>query len=130
MRSLLFLLSALIVHTTALPAAAETPAVQFAAGLGLEASSGKFGTDSTSSYVSVPFVLDWFPTERLDFELTVPLLYQNSKNTGRAALGADAKNVVRRNMNGQYSYIGGNVSSGSGSTYSAMKGRFNLREAM
>lgn len=28
------------------------------------------------------------------------------------------------------SYIGGNVSSGSGSTYSAMKGRFGLREAM
>lgn len=116
MKSLLLLLSALLLHTTALPAVAETPAVQFAAGLGLEASSGKFGTDSTSSYVSMPFVLDWFPTERLDFELTVPLLYQNSKNTGRAALGADAKSSARRNMNGQYSYIGGSATLAGGGT--------------
>lgn len=121
MRSLLFLLSVLLLHTSVLPAVAETPAVQFAAGVGLEASSGKFGTDSTSSYVSVPFIMDWLPSERLDFELTVPLLYQNSKNTGRAALGADAKSSARRNMNGQYSYIGGSATLTGGGTSDSSK---------
>lgn len=57
---------------------AESPAPKYAIGLGLDVSSGKFGTDSTSTFVSAPLVIDWFPTERLYLELTVPFLYQRT----------------------------------------------------
>lgn len=109
MRSLLLLMSAMILHTTALPALAEPVAPQYAVGLGLDASSGKFGTDSTSTYVYMPLIVDWFPTGRLDLELTVPLLFQRTQNTGVAVLGVADKSTARRTINGQYSYTGGNA---------------------
>lgn len=114
MKSILCVLSALILQAASLPALAGETSPQFAVGLGVDASSGKFGTDSTSTYVSGPFILDWFPTERIDLELTIPLLYQKSQNTGVAALGASAKSSARRNMNGQYSYTGGSASLAGG----------------
>lgn len=112
MKSILFVLSVLILHSTSLPALAGSVPPQFAVGLGVDASTGKFGTDSTSTYVSVPFIFDWFPTERIDLELTIPLLYQKSENTGVAALGANPKSTARRNMG----YTGGSASLAGGGT--------------
>lgn len=110
MRSFLFLMSALILHMTSLSALAGSEAPQYAVGIGFEASTGTFGTDSTSSYASVPFIVDWFPTERLDLELTLPLVYQRTKNTGLAATGGTVKSTVRRIMGGGlYSYTGGSA---------------------
>jgi hypothetical protein len=107
MRSLLLLISAIIMHSISLPALAESETPQYAVGLGLDVSSGTFGTDSTSTYVYMPLIIDWFPTGRLDLELTVPLLYQRTQNTGVAAIGdAIAKSTARRTMNGQYVYTG------------------------
>lgn len=107
MRSFLFLLSVLFLHMTSLSALAGSEAPQYAVGIGFDASTGTFGTDSTSTYVSVPFVVDWFPTERIDLELTVPLIYQNTENTGVAATGGTVKGTARRTMGGGgYSYTG------------------------
>ncbi|MDD2309432.1 MAG: transporter [Desulfuromonadaceae bacterium] len=106
MRSLLFLISAMLIHTTSFPALAESEVPQYAVGLGLDVSSGTFGTDSTSTYVYMPLIIDWFPTGRLDLELTVPLLYQRTQNTGVAAIGGTTKSTARRTMNGQYVYTG------------------------
>lgn len=93
---------------------AESPPPKYAVGLGLEVSSGTFGTGSTSTYVVAPLIVDWYPTERLDLELTVPFLYQQTENIGVAVLGSGAKTTARRNMNGQYSYIGGSSTAADG----------------
>lgn len=106
--------SVVILHATSLPALAESVVPKYAVGLGIEASSGTFGTDSTSSYASVPLIVDWYPAERLDFELTVPFLYQHTKNTGMAAIGGTTKSTARRTMAGQYAYTGGSATLASG----------------
>ncbi|MHB8058851.1 MAG: hypothetical protein ACYDHC_13270 [Desulfuromonadaceae bacterium] len=97
------------------PALAGSEAPQYAVGIGFDASTGTFGTDSTSSYASVPFMVDWFPTERIYFELFVPLVYQRTKNTGLAATGGTVKSTARRIMGGGlYSYTGGSAALTSG----------------
>jgi hypothetical protein len=116
MRSLWIFLSALVLHTMSLPARAESIFPQYAIGVGADASSGTFGTGSTSTYVSVPFIVDWYPAECFDVELTVPLLYQRTKNTGVAAIGGPAKSAARRNMNGQISFTGGSAALVGGGT--------------
>lgn len=98
------------------PANAEPQPPQFAIGIGADVSRGSFGTDSTSSYASVPLIVDWFPSERLDLELIVPLIYQRTKNTGMAAIGGVTKSTARRSMGGQYSYTGGSTALAGGGT--------------
>lgn len=87
------LLTSLLAAALLMPSAqycrAETPPPSFAIGIGLEVSSGTFGTGSTSTFATVPVVIDWFPGEKTDFELTVPLLYQRTMNTGHAAISSD-----------------------------------------
>lgn len=85
------------------PAPAYSPT--YAIGLGLDISSGTFGTGSTSTYVTAPLIIDWFPTERLDLELTVPFLYQRTSNTGHAALGTNVKSTAKSVASG--SMMGG-----------------------
>ena len=94
---------------------ADTMPSTFAIGIGLEVSSGSFGTGSTSTYATAPVIMDWFPSDKLDFELTVPLLYQRTMNTGHAVLGTStqiatnnvAKSVGRGSMGGSGSGGGG-----------------------
>ena len=89
---------------TAMLSFAESSPTKYALGLGLDIASGTFGTESTSSYATVPVILDWFPSERVDLELTVPLIYQRTTNTGHAVLGTNtlgtAKSVARGMMGG------------------------------
>ena len=66
---------------------AESPSPKFAVGLGLDISSGSFGTGHNSTYMSLPLIIDWFPTERLDLELTVPLLGQQTSGSGKGSGG-------------------------------------------
>jgi hypothetical protein len=66
--------------------AADNP--QFYLGLGVDYARGDFGTDSTSTYTTIPLSLDWYPNERFSLELTVPFLFQKTSNTGYAAMGA------------------------------------------
>ncbi|MFA7405065.1 MAG: hypothetical protein WC007_13800 [Pelobacteraceae bacterium] len=105
MRILLFTVFMVVSIVMKAPSSfAESPPAKYALGLGLEIVGGTFGTGSTSTYVTAPLVIDWFPSERLDLELTVPLLYQRSTNIGHAVLGTNAqstaKSVARGYMNG------------------------------
>jgi Putative MetA-pathway of phenol degradation len=70
-------LAALLVAAPSFGAAAK----QFALGLGVDFASGDYGTDTTTRSVRVPLTVDYFATDRLDFELIVPYLYQNNSNT-------------------------------------------------
>lgn len=83
---------------------AESTAPTYAIGLGLDISSGKFGAASRSTFVTAPLIIDWFPTGRLDLELTVPLVYQRTGAAGHAVLGTGAqstpKSVARGSMMG------------------------------
>lgn len=110
LKSYLMLVLFVLFLLNVLPSYAESPPPQFAVGLGLEIAGGTFGTGSTSTYATAPLVVDWFPTERLDVELTVPLLYQRTTTVGHAVLGAgvqsQAKSVARGGMYG----AGGSVS--------------------
>jgi hypothetical protein len=95
MRSLLCTFFAFgILFLSALPSFAESSPPTFALGIGLDISSGTFGTGSTSTYATVPVIVDWFPTPRIDVELTVPLLYQRTANTGHAALGTSLQSPI------------------------------------
>lgn len=95
------------------PADAESSPAHYSLGLGFEVASGSFGTTSTSTYATVPVIFDWYPTERLDVEVTIPFLYQRTTNTGHAVLGTNvqstAKSVARGSMMG-----GGSGSMGGG----------------
>lgn len=80
--SLALALSSLGVCT---PAALAAP--RFSLGLGIDYARGDFGTDSTSTYTTLPLTLDWFPNERFNVELTVPFVNQSTSTTGYAATG-------------------------------------------
>ena len=69
-------LAALLVAASSFAA----PAKQYALGLGLNFASGDYGTATTTRSVRVPLTVDYFPTDRLDFELIVPFLYQSNGN--------------------------------------------------
>lgn len=72
--------------------AAELPGHQplerpgFSIGLGLDYESGDYGSDSRSQFLSVPLYLDFYPTDRLDFELVLPYLYQRLEADGAASI--------------------------------------------
>ena len=78
---------------------AESPLPSYAIGIGLDVSRGPFGGDSTSTYMTAPVIMDWFPTTRLDFELTVPLIYQQSI-IADTSVAASAKSTLRGPMGG------------------------------
>lgn len=56
-------------------------AKKYALGLGVNFATGDYGTDTTTDSLRFPLTLDYFPTERLDFELVIPFLYQSNSNT-------------------------------------------------
>lgn len=86
---------------------AESPSPKYAVGLGLEIAVGSFGTGSTSTYATVPLIIDWFPTERLDLELTVPFLYQRTSNAGHAVLGTNVQSTAMSVASGSMMGPGG-----------------------
>lgn len=101
-RILTFILAALIPTGSVSAAFAANP--QFSLGVGVDYARGDFGTDSTSTYTTIPVILDWYPGERFSLELTVPFLNQSTSNTGYAATGggvaaAQAYNGGGRGMN-------------------------------
>ncbi len=53
-------------------------ATRYDIGLGVEYATGQYGTGITTDAVFVPFTVDVYPTERLDFSLQLPLVYQSS----------------------------------------------------
>lgn len=101
-RNIIRLLTASALFLSAVSAHAESASPSFAIGLGFDVSRGAFGGTTTSTFVSTPVMIDWYVTPRLDFELTVPLYYQQtlkSTETTNSASGT-AKDVERGYMSG------------------------------
>lgn len=89
-----FLLPILLILTisSSLPALAaeETPKkeqTKFSMSLGVEYSTGRYGTDLTTDAVAIPLKLYWYPTDRLDFSLEIPYLYQSNSVTTAFGMG-------------------------------------------
>ncbi|KAB0669466.1 transporter [Oryzomonas sagensis] len=57
-------------------ACADEPA--YSVGLGFEFASGKYGTGIRTDSIYMPFTATVYPTERLDFSLEIPFVYQSS----------------------------------------------------
>ncbi len=69
--------------------AAERPQIgagTLSAGLGFEYATGRFGTDIRTDFISVPLTIDYRPTEKWDFELVVPYIWQSNGNTVYGAI--------------------------------------------
>lgn len=100
---------------------AESPSFtyspSYAIGFGLDVSSGTFGTGATSTYVTAPLIIDWFPTGRIDLELTVPFLYQRTTNTGHAVLGTNISSAAKSVASGSMMGSGGNAGGGGGGMF-------------
>lgn len=54
---------------------------RFSLGLGFEYASGTFGTETNTEFITVPLILDYRPTDRIDFELVIPYVYQSNSST-------------------------------------------------
>lgn len=50
------------------------------AGIGFDYATGDFGTGTTTNFINIPLIIDIFPNDRLDFELTIPFVYQNNSS--------------------------------------------------
>ena len=61
-----------------LPALVYADGPTYAVGLGFEFASGEYGTGIRTDSIYMPFMAGVYPTERLDFVLEVPLVYQSS----------------------------------------------------
>jgi hypothetical protein len=69
-----FLLGSLVLLPT-LVCAEDT---KYSVGLGFEFASGKYGTGTRTDSIYTPLTISAFPTERLDFSLEIPFIYQSS----------------------------------------------------
>lgn len=94
----------------------------FSLGLGVDYETGDYGTGSDSDFISVPLYIDAYPSERLDFELIVPFIYQRVEDDSvttviyRTQGGGYAGSAVR-NRAGQNDTAGdGNGSSETSET--------------
>ena len=69
----------LVVMTAAfLPAWAHADEPAYSVGLGFEFATGKYGTGIKTDSVYMPLTLAAMPTERLDFTLELPFIYQST----------------------------------------------------
>lgn len=50
------------------------------AGIGVDYATGDFGTGYSTDFISIPLIIDLYPTDRLDFEISVPFVYQSNSN--------------------------------------------------
>lgn len=50
-------------------------------GLGFEFATGDYGTDDTTDSYKIPLMVNYYPTDRLSFELEIPYIYQSNSTT-------------------------------------------------
>jgi hypothetical protein len=62
------------------PAPSTAAAVSLEVSLAGEYTEGKYGTRHTTEILRVPLTVDWFVTDRLDFSLTVPYLWEHGQS--------------------------------------------------
>ncbi len=73
----LFVFIAIMISTIS-PAWAHGESAAYSVGLGFEFASGKYGTGIRTDSVYMPFTASVSPTERLDFNLELPFIYQST----------------------------------------------------
>ncbi len=67
-----------IVTALFFPALVYADGLGYSVGLGFEFASGKYGTGNTTDSIYMPLTVTAYPTERLDFSLEIPFIYQSS----------------------------------------------------
>lgn len=78
--ALLMMVLTIVVAFRAENVLAAQPQPRFSLGLGLEYATGDYGTDETTDTYTLPLTLDYYPSQKLDFELIVPIVHQNNTN--------------------------------------------------
>ena len=79
----------------------------YSIGLGLEFASGTYGTGTRTNTVFIPFTAAVYPSERLDFSVELPFIYQSNNNVV-TSLGSG--------MHGAQSTTGSSVAAPAGSS--------------
>ncbi len=74
------ILLAVVAAVVLLPAWVSAEGIKYDVGLGFQFATGQYGTGITTDAVFLPFMVEVFPTERLDFSLEIPLIYQSSSS--------------------------------------------------
>lgn len=69
-----------VITVLLLPAAVFADGRKYDVGLGVEYSTGQYGTGITTDAVYMPFIAEIYPAERLDFSLELPLIYQSTSS--------------------------------------------------
>jgi hypothetical protein len=116
--SMSFLFAAFLVPT--LGQAEDYP---YSVGVGFEFSSGKYGTNTRTDTVLVPFTAVYSPTNRLGFSLQIPLAYQSNGNViSSVAMGAGGMQGSRATMLAAGGMNGGLSPSTTGSRDSSESG--------
>ncbi|WP_240732213.1 transporter [Geobacter sp. FeAm09] len=99
---------------------ADEPAA-YSVGLGFEFASGKYGTGVRTDSVYMPFTATVYPTERLDFSLEIPFVYQSSS----AVVAGEYMGMQGQSMGTQSVAAAMNGMGSSGSMTSASAGSVN-----
>lgn len=109
---------------------AQSPTPGYAIGTGFDVSNGSYGKNSTTTFVSAPLIIDWFPTDRFDMELTLPFVYQKSSSgshvTNSSTLAKSVESVAGGYMGGsgtgRMAGSGGGLGGGAGNGVGSGKG--------
>ena len=62
------------------PGLGNADQTHYSVGLGLEFASGTYGTGTRTNTVFIPFTAAVYPSERLDFFVEIPIIYQSNNN--------------------------------------------------
>lgn len=122
--SLVALFCCLAFEATGVPAQAGTlpdgAGAPFSVGTGFDYASGTYGTDTRTDFLAVPLIVDYYPTDRIDLELTIPYVYQSNSSTVYGTVmpyrraGVAGASTVAGVQNGRFLSGPGSQSSGSG----------------
>jgi hypothetical protein len=81
------------------PAVGQAEEYPYSVGLGFEFGSGKYGTNTRTDTVLVPFTVAYSPTNRLGISLEIPFAYQSNGNVvSSVAMGAGGMQGSRATM--------------------------------
>ena len=108
-----------VMATVSLPSLSHAEGPAYSVGLGFELASGKYGTGINTDSVYMPFTVAAYPTDRLDFSLEIPLIYQSSSAVvAGQAMGVQSQSTGSRSVMAMVNGSG----MGSGSMTSASAG--------
>lgn len=83
----------------------------FSVGTGVEYAKGDFGTDTTTDFISIPLIIDLYPSPKTDIEITASYIHQS-----------DSSKFYGSSMPFRNQYMGGTRSARSAENASGLKG--------